>query len=107
MTAPPVAQRAHDIVEVARDIARARGVSVAQVALSWLRQQAGVTTTIVGATALQQLEHNLDSLGLVLEHEELARLDRVSALVPEYPQWMSPMCRGETMASRMAVLRRS
>jgi aryl-alcohol dehydrogenase-like predicted oxidoreductase len=107
MTAQPVPERGHDVVAVAQGIARARGASVAQVALAWLRQQDGVTTTIVGATTQEQLDHNLDSGKLVLEHDELARLDHASALSPEYPQWMVPMRRGETMASRMADLGRN
>lgn len=107
MTAPPVSARAHDIIDVARTIADAHGKSVAQVALAWLRQQSGVTTTIVGATTIEQLQHNFGSLELVLERDEVARLDQVSALVPEYPQWMVPMRRGETMASRMVALDRS
>ena len=42
---------------------------------------------------------------MTLSNPELERLDVVSALTPEYPQWMTPMRRGETMASRMAALR--
>lgn len=105
MSAPPVSERGHDVVDVLRQIAEARAASLAQVALAWLRQQNGVTTTIIGATREDQLRANLDSISLELNAEELTRLDAVSALSPEYPQWMVPMRRGETMASRMASLR--
>lgn len=105
MSAPPVSERGHDVVDVLRHIAGARDASAAQVALAWLRQQDGVTTTIVGATGAEQLKSNLASLEVQLSAQELGRLDAVSALAPEYPQWMAPMRRGETMASRMASLR--
>jgi aryl-alcohol dehydrogenase-like predicted oxidoreductase len=105
MSAPPVSARGHDVVDVLRQVAEAHQASMAQVALAWLRHQPGVTTTIVGATKEEQLRSNLESVDLALGAEELTRLDAVSALAPEYPQWMVPMRRGETMASRMAALR--
>ena len=48
MTALPVRERAHDIVDVLRELAAGHDSSVAQVALAWVRQQPGVTTTLVG-----------------------------------------------------------
>lgn len=105
MSAPPVSERGHDVIEVLRPIADAHAASVAQVALAWLRHQRDVTTTIIGATKEEQLKHNLESVDLELSSEELTRLDAASALTPEYPQWMVPMRRGETMVSRMSSLR--
>lgn len=86
---PPVnKERAFDIVDVLRPMAASRGVSVAQVALAWLLHQPVVTTVIIGAKRLDQLEDNLASVDVTLSADELARIDEVSRLAPEYPGWM-------------------
>ncbi|HET8746094.1 MAG TPA: aldo/keto reductase, partial [Ramlibacter sp.] len=86
---PPVnKERAWDIIDVMRDIAQARGVTVAQVALAWLLHQPQVTTVIIGAKRPEQLADNIRATELRLEASELERLDAVSALAKEYPGWM-------------------
>jgi len=86
---PPVnKERAWDIVDVMRDIAQARGASVAQIALAWLLHQPQVTTVIVGAKRPEQLADNIRATEVRLEASELERLDAVSALAKEYPGWM-------------------
>jgi aryl-alcohol dehydrogenase-like predicted oxidoreductase len=86
---PPVNRdRADACIETMRPIARARGVSVAQVALAWLLYQPQVTTVIVGAKRPEQLADNIASTQLTLSQDELAQLDAVSALPSEYPGWM-------------------
>lgn len=86
---PPVDQeRAYDSIDVLRRVASARGVSVAQVALAWLLHQQAVTSVIIGAKRVDQLDDNLAATGIRLTAEELAELDQVSALPPEYPGWM-------------------
>jgi aryl-alcohol dehydrogenase-like predicted oxidoreductase len=71
-----------------RPIAEAHGASVAQVALAWLLHQPVVTSVIVGAKRLDQLQQNVGASEISLSAEELARLDEVSALASEYPGWM-------------------
>ena len=61
---------------------------MAQIALAWLLHQDVVTTVILGARRVDQLEDNLQSPNVQLSQEELARLDTASALAPEYPGWM-------------------
>jgi aryl-alcohol dehydrogenase-like predicted oxidoreductase len=72
-------------VETVGQIAQARGVTRAQVALNWLLCQPGMTAPIVGATSLDQLEENLGAAGWTLTPEELARLDGASAFDLGYP----------------------
>ncbi|GAB2896399.1 aldo/keto reductase [Uliginosibacterium flavum] len=81
-------ERAFDCIDAIRPIAAARGVSVAQIALAWLLNQPVVSSVIVGAKRVDQLDDNLAASGLRLTAEELATLDAVSALPPEYPGWM-------------------
>jgi aryl-alcohol dehydrogenase-like predicted oxidoreductase len=85
---PPVDRaRAWACIDVMRAIAGAHGVSVARVALAWILSKPFVTSLIVGAKSLEQLDDNLAALDLVLTQAELAQLDEVSALPPEYPGW--------------------
>ena len=69
-------------------MAEARGVSVAQIALAWLLHQTAVTSVIVGAKRLEQLDDNIAATAVELTDDELDALDAVSALPPEYPGWM-------------------
>jgi aryl-alcohol dehydrogenase-like predicted oxidoreductase len=86
---PPLdVDRAYDCIDAMREIAGARGVSVAQVALAWLLHRPVVTSVIIGAKRIDQLEDNLAATAVHLGDDELAALDRVSALPPEYPGWM-------------------
>jgi aryl-alcohol dehydrogenase-like predicted oxidoreductase len=86
---PPIdKERAYDVVEVMQEVAEARGVSVAQIALAWLLHQDVVTSVIIGAKRMEQLEDNLKSVEVELTTEELDKLNKVSELPPEYPGWM-------------------
>jgi aryl-alcohol dehydrogenase-like predicted oxidoreductase len=86
---PPVdKERLWSVLDVARPIAEAHGVSVARVALAWLLSRKAVSTVIVGAKTIEQLDDNLASTELTLSSDELASLDKVSALPAEYPGWM-------------------
>jgi aryl-alcohol dehydrogenase-like predicted oxidoreductase len=86
---PPVDKaRAFDIVDAMRPMADERNCSVARIALAWLLHQRPVTSVTVGARTVEQLEDNLAAAEVRLNGEELAKLDQVSALAPEYPGWM-------------------
>ena len=62
------------VVERVSEIARARGVPNAQVALAWILQQPGVTAPIVGASKMQHLEDAVAALSLKLDERELQAL---------------------------------
>jgi aryl-alcohol dehydrogenase-like predicted oxidoreductase len=86
---PPVDKNnAFDIVDVMQTIAIEKQVTVAQIALAWLLHQPAVTSVIIGANKPSQLQDNLNSVNVHLMKEELAQLDEVSKLSPEYPGWM-------------------
>jgi aryl-alcohol dehydrogenase-like predicted oxidoreductase len=86
---PPVnRERAFNILDVLREMAVEREVSVAQLALSWLLHQPVVTSVIIGAKDDVQLADNLGAPAVQLTADELTRLAEVSALPPEYPGWM-------------------
>jgi aryl-alcohol dehydrogenase-like predicted oxidoreductase len=86
---PPVdRERAFACIDAMRPIADSRGVSVARIAIAWLLHQKIVMSVIVGAKTTEQLDDNLAATELTLTTDELAELDRVSKLPPEYPGWM-------------------
>ncbi|MDR3669201.1 MAG: aldo/keto reductase [Holophaga sp.] len=86
---PPVdTDRAWACVAAMREIAKARGVSVARVALAWLLAKPHVMSVIIGAKTVGQLDDNLAASELALTADEIAGLDQVSALPAEYPGWM-------------------
>ncbi len=80
--------RAFRCIDAMRPIAQRLRVSVAQVALAWLLSRPQVSTVIVGAKTPEQLADNLGAARLELSFEDLAALEEVSALPPEYPGWM-------------------
>jgi aryl-alcohol dehydrogenase-like predicted oxidoreductase len=63
------------VIDRAAEVAADRGVSTAQVALSWLLHRPGVTAPIVGATRVQHLEDALAAEQLSLSDDEIARLE--------------------------------
>lgn len=86
---PPVNQdRAWACVAEMRKVAEKHGVSVAEVALGYVLAKPFVTSVIIGAKSVDQLEANLGAVKLKLDADDLAALDAVSALPPEYPGWM-------------------
>ncbi|HEX4179898.1 MAG TPA: aldo/keto reductase [Caulobacteraceae bacterium] len=86
---PPVERgRAWACVDEMRAIAEAHDTSVARVALAWILAKPFVTTVIIGAKRMDQLEDNIAAADLELTADEIAALDKVSALPSEYPGWM-------------------
>lgn len=81
-------ERADRIVPIVQQVAKARGVSAARIALAWVKSRGPQVYPIVGARTVQQLEDNLKSIEVVLEPAELERLDRVSAVEPTFPNKM-------------------
>jgi hypothetical protein len=86
---PPIDEaRGFDAVEALALVAKQRGATVAQVALAWLLAQPGVTSIIIGANKMEQLEDNLKAADLQLSTEEVGQLSSTTAPVPLYPAWM-------------------
>jgi aryl-alcohol dehydrogenase-like predicted oxidoreductase len=89
---PPIDEaRAFDAVEALARIAKEKGTTVAQIALAWLLAQPGVTSIIIGANKMPQLEDNLKAANLQLSAEEIAVLNATTAPALQYPQWMIEM----------------
>ncbi len=86
---PPLdKEKAYTIVETMQGIAGQHQVSVAEVALAWVRMQPGVTSTIIGARTTEQLRANLASADVALTADDLRAIDAVSQRPVLYPEWM-------------------
>jgi aryl-alcohol dehydrogenase-like predicted oxidoreductase len=79
-----------------RDMAAAKGCSMAQLALAWLLARDGVSTVLIGATKPHQLADNLGAAKVVLTQDELAQLDAATSFAPAYPSsnWVESMLPG-------------
>ncbi len=80
-------EQGFDIIEALEKIATKREVSIAQVSLNWVLRRPGVTSVLIGARTMEQLEENLDAATWSLTDDEVATLDRVSARPLPYPFW--------------------
>jgi aryl-alcohol dehydrogenase (NADP+) len=79
-------ERTWQAVDAVRKVADGRGVSMAEVALAWVSNRACVTSTILGARTVGQLEANLKAADLRLSEAETAALDAASdPRPPDYP----------------------
>jgi len=73
------------IIEEVEKIATETGHTMSQVSLRWCMQKPGVTSPIVGARTVQQLEDSCGAIGWSLTPEQMQRLDDVSAIQEIYP----------------------
>jgi aryl-alcohol dehydrogenase-like predicted oxidoreductase len=79
-------ERTWRIVEAVQQVADQRGVSMAQVALAWVGGRPAVTSVILGARTVAQLDDNLGAADVHLSDEEIGLLTEVSApAVSDYP----------------------
>lgn len=86
---PPIDElRGFDAVEALGEIAKERNGSAAQIALAWLLAQQGVTSIIIGANKMSQLEDNLKASDIELSVVEIEKLSATTAPRAQYPHWM-------------------
>ena len=79
-------ERVWAIIDALEGIGKARGVSMAEVALAWTAGRPAVTSVILGARTLEQLSENLKADALMLTAAEVAALDKASApVMGDYP----------------------
>jgi len=82
------AGNADEALEVLFEVAQETGRSPAQVAIRWTTQQPGITSAIIGARTMAQLEDNLRGAGWELSDEHLRKLDKTTRLKELYPKSM-------------------
>ena len=78
-------EKQYDIIDAIGKVAEECEASTSAVALAWLRARPGVSSTIIGASSLKQLEANLKALDLTVTPEQTERLDNASKPVLNFP----------------------
>ena len=79
-------ERTWQVIDAVREVAEGRGASMSQVALAWVADRPAVSSVILGARTVEQLNDNLAAAGLHLSEQETAVLTRASApTLSEYP----------------------
>ncbi|CAN7411018.1 aldo/keto reductase [Rhizobium sp. LjRoot254] len=85
---PPVDdEKLYDIVDALDEVAAETGKTLPQVALNWLTTRPTVSSVIIGARNEEQLRQNLGAIGWTLTVEQIARLDKASAVTAPYPRF--------------------
>ncbi|PSL28233.1 aldo/keto reductase [Chitinophaga ginsengisoli] len=80
-------EKGYDVVDVLKEIAATHNASPAQVALSWLLSKPVVSSILVGASKLHQLENNLKAVEMELNDTEIKTLDDLTQPGISYPHW--------------------
>jgi aryl-alcohol dehydrogenase-like predicted oxidoreductase len=83
-----------DIVDALKQLAGELDTTVACVTLAWVRSRPGVSSTIIGARTMEQLEDNLNALEVHLSAEQIAALDELTAPTLPFPFGMLRMTPG-------------
>ena len=66
-----------------QEIADKNGLTMTELSLAFVTQQAFVTSTIIGATTMEQLKENIDTIQVSLSDEILKAIDGVQAIIPD------------------------
>ena len=100
--------KTYAIVDELHIIAKAHQSTVARIALAWVQGRPGVTSTIIGARRIEQLEDNLKALDVKLSAEELGRLDTLTKPTFGFPQnmqaWFPGLHNGGTSVNGVSAL---
>jgi aryl-alcohol dehydrogenase-like predicted oxidoreductase len=96
-------EKGHQIVDRLRTIAAAHGVTPAQVAIAWVLTKPFISTVLLGANKMSQLEDNLGAAALKLRPEEIAVLDELSAPAPVYPNYFNARVVDEPVRKALAA----
>jgi aryl-alcohol dehydrogenase-like predicted oxidoreductase len=89
---PPVDKaKGFQVLDVLTAVAVAHGATVPQIALAWILANDAVTSVIIGARKISQLDDNLKSVEVALSPDEMKALNEASKLAVEYPAWMDSL----------------
>jgi aryl-alcohol dehydrogenase-like predicted oxidoreductase len=90
------------VIEALQEVSKEVGKSPAQVAIAWVLANPAVTSPILGARTVAQLEDNLGALEVSLSSDQLAKLAAASQIEAGFPHdminqpWILPVLRGHT-----------
>jgi aryl-alcohol dehydrogenase-like predicted oxidoreductase len=78
-------EKQYDIIDAVQKVAAELNTDVPTVALAWVQNRPGVSSTVIGARTMDHLESNLKALEIKLSPEQITTLDAVSKPVLNFP----------------------
>jgi aryl-alcohol dehydrogenase-like predicted oxidoreductase len=101
---PPVdIEKGYAVVAMLKELGQKYEASVAQMALAWLLAKPFVSSVIIGATKIRQLEDNLGAVRVNLSAEDVQLLDDFTTPAAPYPAWMQPLGWDEKVKEALGV----
>jgi aryl-alcohol dehydrogenase-like predicted oxidoreductase len=100
-------EKGYALIDLMKSIAGAHSATVAQVALAWLLAKPFVSTVLLGASKMSQLEDNLGAAMVRLTAEEVGKLDQATAPPPLYPKWFHSSTLDQKIAEALRANRTS
>jgi aryl-alcohol dehydrogenase-like predicted oxidoreductase len=82
-------EKAHNLVDELRVIAKAHNASPAQIALAWLLTKRTIASVLIGANKIGQLDDNLAAVNIKLTAEDVQKLEELTASPLPYPHWFT------------------
>ncbi|MCP4697699.1 MAG: aldo/keto reductase [Gammaproteobacteria bacterium] len=99
---PPVdLDKGYDIIETLQKIGIYHGATPAEIALAWTLTKPFMSTILIGANRIEQLESNLRAIELHLAEDEVNELDKLTAPQPIYPGWMMPLGKDPVLSNAL------
>src|SRR5438067_3991040 len=98
-------EKGYQVVDLLRAIAKEHNASPAQVGLGWVLSKPFVSSILLGANKLAQLEDNLGVVNLELRPDELAKLDELTNPIPIYPNYFNERVLDEPVRQALAAKR--
>jgi len=95
-------EKGHAVVDKLREIAKTHNASPAQIALAWLLRKPGVTSVLIGANKIAQLDDNLGAMNAQLSDDQMTQLDQLTAPAPLYPHWFTARVKDPVVAAALA-----
>ena len=99
-------EKGYDLIGKLRDMASRHKATVAQITLAWLLAKPYVSTILLGASKLTQLEDNLGAANVVLTAKEVAELDAFTAPTPLYPNWFQTFASDATVRDALEATKK-
>jgi aryl-alcohol dehydrogenase-like predicted oxidoreductase len=94
-------ERGYQLVDTLAQIGRAHEASIAAIALAWLLTRRSVTSVLVGASKMSQLEDNLRAVEIRLTEEDLRTIDSLTEPAAIYPNWFNRKIRDEVLSKAL------
>ena len=71
-----------DQAKLYKELAEANGLTLTQMAIAFVNRQKFVTSTIIGATTMEQLQENIAAFDTILTDEIVAEIEKIQELIP-------------------------